>query len=107
MFNPHAIYVRTDAATKLSDSFGGIGIQIQFPDDLNLEEIHKSYKVENQNIHRLEQLGIIEGIKELLRFSEKNIHKLRSVKQVILNSDRFSLSDEELNNPGRVAQWKK
>ncbi len=108
-YNPYAIYVHCDGAMNYdSNSSGGIGYVIIFPENIELEPITNSVgKFVGANIERLELEAIIQGMEEILRLSKKYSAQFRKANHIIITTDRFALNDEERTNPHRIRQWRK
>ena len=107
--NPYAVHIHTDGASDYDRiQTGGIGFVIEFPDTLNLEPIKKYFNVNEQGIQRLEMICIIHAMDKLLNFCKANPSVARQVSGgVIIHTDRFNITDTELNNPYRVDSYRK
>ncbi len=106
MENPYAIYIKCDGAMNYDNKqTGGNGYVIEFPECFNLEPIRKSIRNDGQGIHRLEMISILESMKELISYSAKNNINLNKAASVIINSDRYSVTDDGEINPYHVAQY--
>lgn len=109
VYNPYAIYVHCDGAMNYdSDSSGGVGYVIMFPEVIEIEPISASIgKYVGANIERLELEAIIQGMEELLRLFKTHSKQLRKANQIILCTDRFALNDQDRTNPYRIKEWRK
>lgn len=106
--NPYAIIISCDASMDYKTrNPGGVGIQINFPDFVDLEGVEKYFgRYEGANIERLEIQGIIIGMKEVITFYEEKPEKFGGVGQIIITTDRLGLSDEYKTNPYDLQKWK-
>ncbi len=86
---------------------GGNGFIIEFPDSMNLPPITRALRRDNQGIHRLETISILESIEELLQFGKKHPEALRKGTGVTIYTDRIRVTDDELINPYRVRDYRK
>lgn len=105
--NPYAVYVHCDGAMNYdSKNTSGIGIEIVFPDfvDLNTVQIFKG-SYENANIERVELEAILQGMVEILRIYRENETKLRNIGGIIITTDRAGLVDR--TNPFQIKKWKR
>lgn len=109
ILDPRAIYVRCDAGMDYKPKNpGGVGVVIEFPDFVDLESVEFDFgKYGGANIERLELEAIIRGMEEILKLYGTESDKLRSVKRIIVVTDRFGLSDEEKTSPYRISEWRK
>ncbi len=109
VYNPYAIYVHCDGAMNYdSDSSGGVGYVIMFPEVIEIEPISASIgKYVGANIERLELEAIIQGMEEVLRLFKTQSNQLRKANQIILCTDRFALNDQDRTNPYRIKEWRK
>jgi len=108
--NPYALYVHCDGAMNYdSKNTGGIGIEIDFPESVDLEPIKLSVgKFIGANIERLELEAIIRGMKEVLKiFGLHKQEKFNTITTIIITTDRFSLNDDDKTSPFRIAAWRK
>jgi len=105
--DPRAVYIHSDAAMDYdSQNTGGIGYWIEFPSNLDIKLVEGYENHNNQNIERLEMIGIITGIEKFQKYYELNSGKLKEVKTVIITTDRFKLSDTELTNPYKIREYR-
>jgi ribonuclease HI len=106
--NPYAIYVNCDGAMDYdSKNHGGVGIVIQFPDDLQLDNIVYSIgKYAGVNIERIELEGLIQAMSKVIDLYNKMGYVLRNVKQIIFVTDRFGLSEDERTSVYKINQWR-
>jgi ribonuclease HI len=108
MDNPYAIHIRCDGSMDYdSKQTGGYGFVIEFPDFVDHPPVEKFTKADGQGIHRLEMMAVLAGMNELLRFRATNGNLLRDVSGVTVHSDRLSISDDEMNNPYRIQEYRK
>lgn len=109
IIDPRAIYVRCDAGMDYKPKNpGGVGVVIEFPDFVDLEPVQFEFgKYTGADIERLELEAIIRGMEEILRLYGMESDKLRSVKRIIIVTDRFGLSDEEKTSRYRISEWRK
>lgn len=109
ILDSRAIYVRCDAGMDYKPKNpGGVGVVIEFPDFVDLEPVEFDFgKYTGANIERLELEAIIRGMEEILKLYGTESDKLRSVKRIIIVTDRFGLSDEEKTSPYRINEWRK
>jgi ribonuclease HI len=103
--NPHAIKIHCDGAMDYDkNNTGGNGFIIDFPDDFNLNPVEVSLRRDNQGIHQLEMISILEAMDELIR-----LYKINSLPRcssgVIIFTDRFSVPD--LLNPFAIQSYRK
>ncbi|KKT62677.1 MAG: hypothetical protein UW55_C0010G0026 [Candidatus Giovannonibacteria bacterium GW2011_GWA2_44_26] len=108
MDSPYAIHIRCDGSMDYdSKQTGGYGFVIEFPDSVGLAPIERFVKADGQGIHRLEMMAVLAGMNELLRFQKANSSLLRDVSGVTIHSDRLSVSDDEMNNPYRIQEYRR
>lgn len=109
IIDPRAIYVRCDAGMDYKPkSPGGLGILIEFPDSINLEPVQFDFgKLTGANIERLELEAIIRGMEEIMSLYAIEKDKLRSVKRIIVITDRVGLKDDEKTSPFKISNWRK
>ena len=107
--NPYAIYVHCDAAMDYdSKNSGGVGVQIIFPEDINLPDICISIGTyEKANIERLELEAIHRGMLEIIKQFDERKDELIGVRNVIITTDRIKLSDQERTNHFRINEWRR
>lgn len=107
--NPYALYVFCDGSMDYdSKNTGGIGLEIKFPDFVDLESITSSVgKYEGANIERLELEAILQGMNEVVKLFENEKGKLRNVNQIIFITDRIGLTDTERTSPYRISEWRR
>lgn len=106
MHNPYAICIHCDGAMDYdSKQTGGNGFVIEFPDDLNLDPITRSFRNDGQGINRLEMISILEAMEELL--SKKNSLPLNRASGVVIYTDRYNATDEQALNPYRIKEYRK
>lgn len=107
--NPYALYVHCDAAMDYdSRNSGGVGLEIVFPDSIDLEIIQKSIgRYEGANIERLELEAILQGMNEVVKLFDTQADKLQDVNTIIITTDRYSLNDKDKTNPYRIRDWRK
>ena len=106
--DPYAIYVYCDAAMDYdSKNTGGVGVEIRFPDFVNLQDRKISIgRYEGANIERLELEAIIQGMNELLDVFQFQKAKLRNIGRILFITDRAGLDDEEKTSPYRIRDWR-
>lgn len=105
--NPYALYVFCDGAMNYdSRSTGGVGIEIRFPESLNLESIKISRgRYEGANIERLELEAILQGMNEVIKLFEEKREELRNINTIIFITDRIGLVD--ITSPYRIRDWRR
>lgn len=105
---PDAINIYTDGAMDYDTrQTGGTGFVICFPELSEINDIKESFRRDNQGIHRLEMIAILEGMQELLLWIKKNGIPPMRTSRIVIHTDRMSLTDNELLNPYKIAGWKK
>jgi ribonuclease HI len=109
IIDPYAIYVYCDAAMDYdSKNTGGVGVEIRFPEFVDLGSIKKSIgRYEGSNIERLELEAILQGMNELIDIFQSQKKKLRNIGRVIFITDRAGLDDSEKTSPYRIRDWRK
>lgn len=108
MDNPHAIHIRADGAMdRDSKQTGGIGFVIEFPETSGLLPIKESFRRDGQGIHRLEMIAMLEAMDTLLDFLKRNNRAVYQASCIIVHTDRYSVTDAELNNPFRIAAYRR
>jgi ribonuclease HI len=106
MNNPHAIQVHCDGAMNYDSlQTGGIGFVIDFPDSLDLEPITKSFRSDNQGIHRLEYIAAIEAMTFLYSYLKDNKHFWNYSSGIEIYTDRFSIVG--LVDPYKIQDWRR
>ena len=107
--NPYALYVFCDGSMKYdSRNTGGVGLEIAFPDFINLKNIQKSVgRYEGANIERLELEAILQGMNEIIHLFKNEKEKLKNINTIIFITDRSSLNDSEKTSPYRIREWRK
>lgn len=91
-----------------SRNTGGVGLEIIFPDFVDLECIKKSIgRYEGANIERLELEAILQGMNEVIELFENKKDHLRNIKTIIFITDRFGLNDNDKTSPYRIREWRK
>lgn len=87
---------------------GGLGVVIEFPDFVDFEPAKFEFgKCTGANIERLELEAIIRGMDECIKIFSNERERLRSIKRIIVVTDRFGLKDEEKTSPYRIRDWRK
>ena len=105
---PGAINIFTDGAMDYDTrQTGGTGFIIRFPELSEIPDVQESFRRDHQGIHRLEMIAILESMEELHRWIKKNGVPSMGSSRVVVHTDRFSLSDSELLDPYKIADWKK
>ncbi|MFC1802261.1 RNase H family protein [Patescibacteria group bacterium] len=108
MNNPNAIQIHCDGAMDYdSRQTGGNGFIIEFPDSFKIDPIVGSIRNDNQGIHRLELISLVEAMESLLIFARQNSTLIRDAGGVEIYTDRFSATDELLTNPYKIKSWRK
>ena len=104
-----AVYIRCDAGMDYKPKNpGGLGVVIEYPDFVDLETVEFDFgKCTGANIERLELEAIIRGMDECIKIFADESEKLKSVKRIIVVTDRFGLKDEEKTSPYRIRDWRK
>ena len=104
-----AVYIRCDAGMDYKPKNpGGLGVVIEFPDFVDLEPAKFEFgKYTGANIERLELEAIIRGMDECIKIFINERERLKSIKRIIIVTDRFGLKDEEKTSPYRIRDWKK
>jgi len=86
---------------------GGTGFLIEFPESREYSPIKETFRRDNQGIHRLELIAILEGMEALIQWlKDHGGHSLRN-SRIIIHTDRHSIIDDGLNNPWKVAGWRR
>ena len=87
----------------------GVGIQIEFPESVDLDPIELSFgSFVGANIERLELEAIIRGMNEVLElFESYHNDKLKNVNTIIITTDRYGLNNNEKTSPFRIKDWRK
>ncbi|MBA7545766.1 Ribonuclease H [subsurface metagenome] len=108
MTNPYAIYVFCDGTMDYdSESSGGIGFVIFFPDSIALDDIPISIgRYTGGNIERIEMEALIQSMKTTIEVFNKYNDLLKNINQVIFITDRFGLCDSEITNPYKIKGWR-
>lgn len=97
MYDPNAVKIYTDGSAKPNPGKGGIGIIVEYPDNLNLEnfEISEGYKSSTNN--RMELKAIVRVFEWLQ--SEIKIHRL--TRAIIITDSSYVYSNHQ-----NVQYWK-
>ncbi|MBC3757815.1 hypothetical protein H7U19_05325 [Hyunsoonleella sp. SJ7] len=107
-FDYGAIYIHCDGSMMYdSQSSGGIGYVIKFPEYLELEDVseHDGIYVDS-NIERLELAGLIFGIQGLRDFIKINEPDLSQTSKIIVITDRFALQDTDRTSVFKIKEWR-
>lgn len=106
--NPHAMYVNCDGAMDYgANAFGGVGIFVQFPDSVEMEDKTISIGMyTGANIERMEIEALTQAMIEVRNIFQEYPYAMRNVKHVIFVTDRFGLSDTERMNPYLIRDWR-
>ncbi len=107
-FDYRAIYIHCDGSMMYdSQSSGGIGYVIKFPEYLELEDVseHDGIYVDS-NIERLELAGLIFGIQGLRDFIKINQLDLSQTSKIIVITDRFALQDTDRTSVFKIKEWR-
>lgn len=108
MSNSHAIHIRTDGAMdRDTGQTGGTGFVIEFPEPAEILPIHESFRRDNQGIHRLEMIAILEGMETLIKWIDNHDWASLDCSRVIIHTDRHSITDTGLSNAWKVAGWRR
>ena len=108
MLKDNAILVFTDGAMdRDSNRTGGTGFVIKFPHFVGIPDIQESSRRDGQGIHRLEMIAILEALEWLNKWLKKNGELIHNVSSVVINTDRISLTETELLNPWKIADWRR
>ncbi|MDO8452047.1 MAG: RNase H family protein [bacterium] len=108
MANPYAVQIHCDGAMDYdSKQTGGNGFIIEFPDVIGVEPITRAIRNDEQGVHRLEMISLIEAMEELLAFGKQNPDLLRKAAAVEIFTDRLHVTDSELTSPYRIRDWRK
>ncbi|MFH0951805.1 MAG: RNase H family protein [Patescibacteria group bacterium] len=109
IINPYAIYVHCDAGMDYdSKNTGGVGIEIKFPETIEVDDVHKSLgRYQKANIERLELEAVYQGMTELLKCLKQSPNEIKKVNIVIITTDRYSLSDQEKTSVYKISQWRR
>ena len=107
--NPYALYVFCDGSMDYNArNTGGVGLEIVFPDSIDLENIKKSFgRYEGANIERLELEAILQGMNEVIELFDNNQDILANIKAIIVITDRFGLNDDDKTSQYRIREWRK
>jgi len=90
-----------------SKNTGGTAFLIIFPEFSGLPDIEESYRRDSQDVHRLEMIAILEAMEALAKWIKKNSDVSLNCSRIVIHTDRYSLSGEELLNPYKIAEWKR
>lgn len=108
MHNPYVIQINTDGAMdRDTNQTGGTGYVIKFPEPLGIPDIQESFRRDGQGIHRLEMIAILEGMEALIKWIKNYDGDSFGCSRVIIKTDRISVTDKELLNPWKIAEWRK
>jgi len=108
MNSQNVIHIRTDGAMdRDTKQTGGTGYVINFPESYEIPDIQESFRRDNQGIHRLEMIAILEGMEALIKWIKYTDGVSLGFSRVIIHTDRYSLIDKELLNPWRISRWRK
>ncbi len=104
-----AIYIYCDGSMMPdSQSSGGTGYVIKFPDELDIEDISDYYGIYlDSNIERLEIEGLIKGMKGLYDWLHKKQPNISWVSKIIIITDRYDLQDEKRTSPYKIREWRR
>lgn len=107
--NPYALYVNCDGAMDYdSDSSGGIGFIITFPDFIPIDPIKTSIGIYmGGNIERLELEALIQAMRETIDVYRAYGPELRRINKIIFVTDRYGLKEDEKTSPYKIAAWRK
>jgi len=107
--NPYALYVHCDGAMDYdSKNTGGVGVEIRFPDFVDLENIELPIgRYEGANIERIELEAILQGMNEVLKLFKVNARALEEVNTIIFVTDRYGLNDNDKTSPFRIRDWRR
>lgn len=106
MSNDNAIEVYTDGAMdRDTRQTGGTGFVVRFPDCIDIPNIEESFRRDNQGIHRLEMIAILEAMVTLNKWLKINSTHAKDISNILFHTDRHSLT--ELLNPWRVSGWRR
>jgi ribonuclease HI len=87
---------------------GGIGLEVVFPDSVNLENIKKSIgRYEGANIERLELDAIVQGMNEVVEVFENHQDSLANIRTITIVTDRYGLNDNDKTSPFKIREWRK
>lgn len=105
--NPYAIYVHCDGAMNYdSRSSSGIGVNIVFPDFVDIENIeYYSGSYIEANIERVELEALLQGMYEILKLYNYQRAKLNQVNIIIITTDRLGLIAR--TNPYAISAWRR
>lgn len=108
MHNPNAINIYTDGAMDYdTKQTGGTGYVIEFPESYDIPDIQDSFRRDQQGIHRLEMIAILEGMEALIKWIKYNNESYQISSRVIIHTDRIKLTDKELLNAWKISLWRK
>ena len=108
MIRDKQIEIYTDGAMDYdTKQTGGTGFVIKFPMSVEEADITGSFRRDNQGVHRLEMIAILEAMRSLKRWLKINSAHTRNISGVTIHTDRMSVTDQELLNPWKVAGWRK
>lgn len=107
--NPYALYVYCDGAMDYDHrNTAGVGLEIRFPDFVDLESIKLSIgRYEGANIERVELEAIIQGMNEAIQVFEVYGEELEEVNMIIFITDRYGLNDNEKTSPFKIREWRR
>jgi ribonuclease HI len=103
-----AIYIFCDVSMMPdSQSSGGTGYLIRFPDEFEIEDMSDYYGIYlDSNIERLEIEGLIRGMSGLYDWLRKSQTNISWISRIIVITDRYELQDERRTNPFRIKDWR-
>jgi ribonuclease HI len=106
--NPHAIYIYCDGSMDLGSKGGrGTGYFLDFQENVPLENIsYSSGGFQDGNIEQLELSAILSGLNALYQIFIKQKELFRSIREIIVVTDRFALAESRLK-PYTIINWRK
>ncbi|MEM9856138.1 MAG: hypothetical protein AAF843_02205 [Bacteroidota bacterium] len=106
--NHRTLYIHCDGSMMYdSQSSGGTGYVIKFPEYLDLEDISDyDGTFTDSNIERLELQGIINGMEGLRTYLKINSIDLSRTRNIVVITDRFALQDSDRTSPYRIKEWR-
>ena len=108
MSNDNVINIYTDGAMdRDTRQTGGTGFVIKLPESFGIPNIEESFRRDNQGIHRLEMIAILEATEALRKWLKHNTKYIRDISGVTIHTDRLSATDKELLNPWKIAGWRR
>lgn len=108
MSNESVINVYTDGAMERDTrQTGGTGFVIKLPESIGIPNIEESFRRDNQGIHRLEMIAILEAMDTLRKWLKHNDEYIIGISGITIHTDRMSCTDKELLSPWKISGWRR